>query len=94
MVCDIEGGRLTICKGLNGQPHGVQSRHMVSNVTKGFGAKPKATEYDMHLSTGNYPSMPTHTAPSTSAAKRPPLPTTTGIVTRNTRKQEEQRYTN
>ena len=62
-----------------------KARFMASTVTNGFGAQPELPEDSVHLSTGKK----TPTAPSTSAAKRRPLPTTTDTVTRNARRQEE-----
>ena len=96
MVCACEGWYLIICKGLKGQPHGVQSAEGEVNCVnrdKRFGAQPKRPGRSVHLSTENCPSTPMHTAPSTSAAKKSPLPTTTDTVTRNAQRQEKKRCT-
>ena len=48
-----------------------KARYIASTMTNGFGVQPELPEYSVHLSTGNCPSTPMHTAPSTSAEKTP-----------------------
>ena len=84
MVCACEGWYLIICKGLKGQPHGVQSAEGEVNCVnrdKRFGAQPKRPGRSVHLSTENCPSTPMYTAPIRARQKdaHRPLPLTQSL---------------